>query len=271
MRRPVTSLPPIASRQAEDSPYPPIMYGLLLALILFTAPEPRLQSTVSLQQTPVGQAPVIVERSQADRAFEADQRQKDRASHPSEWWMIVLTGALVIVAALQIKLLIGQNEQNKQTFLATFRPRLKLRAMRYKAGTGQDGMPIGVIECSLVNIGGSKARIVGGNIGADIFVKGTPFPAVGDLKTEHNFPFELQKPPIELAGGETAFVELPLSTWLHPGMEEIGLEHHDLMVIGQIIYIDDNGIRRYYGFLRRFDPKTRRFVAVDDPDHVYDE
>lgn len=159
-------------------------------------------------------------------------------------------------------------KSSTRQFLATFRPRLKLRAIRLNQGTDSDGMPIGVLDYSLVNIGASGARIVGGNVGADLFVKNTPFPAIPNLKTEFNTLYS-SKPDILFAGGEMQLLTLPLNTTFHPSLIDIFTEHNDLMVVGSIKYVDDNDVARYYGFLRRFEPKTGRFIRVDDPDYDY--
>jgi hypothetical protein len=184
------------------------------------------------------------------------------------YWLMLFTGVLGAVAVVQGVLLYRQDRIANRQFVATFRPKLTVRAMRLDSGVDEQQMPIGVVTYHLANTGSTRARIVGGSIGSGLFVKNTPFPALPDLKMEYNTPFELG-PEITIEGGSSIFLTHQGGTVHDPRAADSWLKHSDIIVVGLIIYADENDVRRTLAFLRRYDPASHRFAVVLDPDYEY--
>lgn len=70
------------------------------------------------------------------------------------FFTVVLTLALAVVAGLQLTLLRRQDRMLDRQFVASFRPRLTIRAVRLEAGANGQGEPIGEMTYVVSNIGG---------------------------------------------------------------------------------------------------------------------
>lgn len=228
--------------------------------------------------------PLVVETLESD----ADRNEKtDAAKHRKEdasrnWWVMVFTGGLLLVAVSQAGLFVWQLllircsvkdakaaveaakeslSLARESFLAANRPRLILRdAYCTEIEMGE------LIQVSyvLANIGETQCRIVGGAIKVEVLSSfgfgAHTMPTVQDSQNDAGVQV--------LQSGEQREL-LYTSEHLrwdtdNDTRHESGKESDGLFFSGHLIYDDDRGIKRHMAFHRRFRTGAERFFKVED-------
>jgi len=194
-------------------------------------------------------------------------------------WLVIVTGGLVVIAAIQTRLLFNSDKTAKELvsitgsqmaiaarqtdiiekqhaigrlqFIATHRPRV---VVRFIQGSTQDDPPS--VFVTVVNIGVGEATIVqfGGDIGWKRELASTVF--TGSI-------FAGPKPisPIILQSGERHTFEIT-------GRATTTLGRH-MAVLGAIRYADAAGVERETGFCRYYDNVRSRFDPSDRSEEEY--
>ena len=184
------------------------------------------------------------------------------------------------IAATQTDILAKQHEIGRLQFLATHRPRLRIRHVNVREGL-HIGHPTLFFShgaeiqggLAVVNVGGSAATIV--DTRYRIFFSKSGLPAAAPYDTD--FRINLLLPDQILEAGEscaTPIFDKIVMERPEPGidveMRKFERENWEIFVMGQIRYRDDGGAERFMGFCRRR-TSDGRFVAVNDPDYEYED
>lgn len=195
------------------------------------------------------------------------------------------TQAMAAIADRQLSIMGSQTDiQEKQhaidrlQFLAEHRPRLRVRHVNIRQG------PIDPAAQSrwmheqkingglcVVNIGGSKARIIESKYRIFFSKSGLPSEAPYDTGARRLF-----EDGDELSVGQSCAIpidDIITMTPAPPGgsviYQQFEREGWKLYVMGQIRYRDEGGADRFMGFCRLHD--GQRFKPVDDPDYEYED
>ncbi|HXJ00177.1 MAG TPA: hypothetical protein VNH44_03070 [Micropepsaceae bacterium] len=152
----------------------------------------------------------------------------------------------------------------REQFYAAHRPNLGIRFIRrlpYAAGTSPDAQPIRV-ECSVINLGDSEARFLGGRVRLDWFYP-TDIPNPDDLVGETITVRDRFAPSARDRFIATSSAD---AGWIDANSQaatEIGKE---LFLFGWVVYADGRGAEfgatRTTYFCLSFDPGTEQFRAV---------
>lgn len=184
---------------------------------------------------------------------------------PATWsnWVLVIVGIGATIAALLTWRSI------KREFVATHRPKLRLRKFTLKNGT-----PFNEPTVELTNVGDTSATIVASHF--HFSVRGSQAEAIGDFNDEvPNNPF----PQIEIVGGESVntlslkFDEQMNATKFKTEVLTGGNAVGALYAIGWVQYRDKNNTIRRTGFCRWRDPQTGLFqISKETPsDYEYED
>jgi len=184
---------------------------------------------------------------------------------PSTWsnWALVVVGIAATIAALLTWWSI------KREFIATHRPKLRIRKFTLKYGT-----PFNKPNVELTNVGDTSAMIVASH--CQFIVRGSQAEAIGDFNDEvPNNPF----PQKEIVGGESAntlslkfddqMSSTKFKTEVLTGGNAVGV----LYAIGWVQYRDKNHTVRRTGFCRWRDPQTGLFLISKEipSDYEYED
>jgi hypothetical protein len=175
------------------------------------------------------------------------------------------TALLALIGAFQAVLIFLQIRLGRQEFIATHRPRIRVRFLQENS-TSPDGRHSAFI--TIANVGDTEAIVtaIGGDMGvrwkADRhwMAPGIRASAAG------------RKPPPNnvMKGGEHRTYTLSSADPLqYVGVPEI-MRNADLMALGEIIYEDRNGVIRRTGFLWYWDNDLSDWLPVQDPQNYED-
>lgn len=189
----------------------------------------------------------------------------DNLTAISTFIIAIFTIVLVVVGYMQARLICKTIDLARQEFVASHRPRIKLRNVIYDSNQ---------IIYWLVNIGDTRATISESWVFAELMEQGSRFRPI--LPTGHD---DLGKLIID--GGETKELVCALSNgmsfWIrYPNSRRIGIDgppiFWDGYFAGAIVYSDDSGIKRQSAFRRRWDDKSLTFVRLEnEQDHEYSD
>ncbi|HEY2069648.1 MAG TPA: hypothetical protein VGG48_08865 [Rhizomicrobium sp.] len=170
------------------------------------------------------------------------------------------TLTLYFATSMQGRLAQASIDLGRAEFIASHRPRLKVRSVHLGYATNATGSPI---KFTIINTGDSDALVVVSRI-CSIFMSDAlrllppPYENRGDIGERTIEPgrfWDVQVPGVA--------VDYPSENVRKHGME--------LHLLGHIIYKDNRG--RYFstGFCRRWHVDSMRFQPIDDPEYEYEE
>jgi hypothetical protein len=234
---------------------------------------------------------------------EAQQLQAEVRLADYTFWLTIFTGLLAGVAAFQVYFLFRtdrtaavtaeiarkqmaisgqqtdilerQKEILRQEFIATHRPRLRMRLLRIEKP--ELGKPI-VVQYEVVNVGETNAQIVDNTVTIRIdgfetpkYPGDPPKPAQFNFTRQIFFANDLRQGEALLARGEITNFD---AAWGFNGIGEWWVNR--LFVIGMIRYMDNNGVLRRTRFYRVATRDLNRFVypefeAATAADHEYED
>jgi len=186
----------------------------------------------------------------------------------------------MLIAGRQTDIQQKQHAIGRLQFLATHRPRLRVRHVSLIAQGDVIGHPTlffangNKIKGSLVvvNIGGSKAMII--ETRYRIFFTKTGLPTSAPY--DENFRSDLLLPGQTLDIGESCATPIEDEIVMEPekgedrDIRQFDREEWQIYVMGQIQYQDEGGANRFMGFCRKRKP-TGRFLPVKSPDYEYED
>ncbi|HEY1723591.1 MAG TPA: hypothetical protein VGG27_20265 [Magnetospirillaceae bacterium] len=223
---------------------------------------------------------------------EAAKERKDHANNERNLtdytgWLAAFTLLLVIVAAAQVGLfvwqlllirdaqgeakkatelvakqvdeLIKQTKIQREEFLSSHRPKIKIRYIAFPAPS-YNAIPVAEIRAA--NVGESDAKIL--ELGVDIFtyIPTEPEKTVFDARPE-----SMSEEVIVMPGKEAAIgIKAKRGVYSSEEVSKIQRKELQLRIVGIITYTDSTGIQRSSSFSRIYDPDIRRFRRVDEND-----
>lgn len=172
-------------------------------------------------------------------------------------WLTAFTLVLAAVGIVQSLLTNQQIKLARNEFLASHRPKIRVRSVGYDEKlTDAEYL---VLKFTCVNIGDSPCEIIEVRYGLHAAIKPGEPTQKEKLK---NIPLHA---PVTLGPGEpTAF-----STHLMKGDEITNLTF-EFDFFGYVAYVDQLGIRRFMGFWRRHDVTEDNWTAPEHPDFNYE-
>jgi hypothetical protein len=148
----------------------------------------------------------------------------------------------------------------RREFLVTHRPKLTIRQVAFLPNSNDPA-----IEFTLVNTGESTATIIESSVKPWIFAIAGEWPPVPPYDPPTTKPRTKT-----LANGESVrWKETDQPPHAHLLIGDIADDKLETMLLGYILYADDNGTRRRIGFCRRRVSGTNRFIPADNPDYEY--
>jgi hypothetical protein len=200
------------------------------------------------------------------------------ASVPN-WVLAALAGwagfmALGTLRAInkQAGLMENQGDLTEKTIVLQFRPRIVVRTGEVRTSMVAEfgERASGKVGFTIVNTGGSNAKIIGCEAEASVFEDAY----VAILKNPETLT------PFELKAGESRPFTASLNEDVNEAIREADLRHAGTLMggskkyiyfVGVVWYVDDIGIQRRTGFSRRYDAGRKQFVVVEDPDREYND
>jgi hypothetical protein len=173
--------------------------------------------------------------------------------------LAIFTVVLVLVTNRQARLARQAIELGNKEFVATHRPRLRIRSIKPLL---TDGVGLGIHF--IVTIAGETPAHIK-HIDTTLWIKDS---AGNEFLPETNAA-ELRS----LAGGENALCIIRANDFRNrPDLGIYGgpAPSGEFEFRGWVEYSDDNGIDRRTGFWRIYSAETRRFRAKNDPDYEYE-
>lgn len=162
-----------------------------------------------------------------------------------------------------------QHELQRWQYLTTHRPKLIIRRMSLDEGD-KDGSMCPNIQFIVANIGGSRATIIESNATfakIDGLLPAIP-PYSADTNTINCTIREAgQSDPPEILGIEDFEVSRIVRSWRDKTITNG--DSSPFYFFGYIQYRDSIDIVRRMTFCRKYNPATKRFVEVDDPEYEY--
>lgn len=202
-------------------------------------------------------------------------------------WLLMLTLKRVSrqadVANRQAKIMVRQvaemrkvSEIENKTLILQYRPRIIVRHARVIAfskeiGEGVFSEPVRCrVAFQIVNIGGSPAHVVDGNIYLLSARPGEPGEEI-EFKESTNMGIGHRT----LQPGEWESLEFGLDTRIPNDARWVefykGASSHTIFLLGTIWYRDDLDIPRATGIHRKYDPATKRFEPKKDSEDEYSD
>jgi len=162
----------------------------------------------------------------------------------------------------QAKLTREAIELGNREFIASHRPKLRIRRMRFVGYVGTSGRPERIshgdeveIGIEIVNVGGAPATMINGGYSIE-FTQESSF-------AEPRFERQLANGPIAFAVGEKHSFTMRAKAMLNrPGddtqwINQFRQQGWSLIIFGEIVYRDDDGCDRRTGFTRRWNWETQ--------------
>lgn len=174
-----------------------------------------------------------------------------------------------VLSGRQADLAEKQHELQRWQYITMHRPRLIIRGISLGEGD-EDGSRSPNIQFNIVNIGGSRATIIESN--ATFARIDGSLPAIPPYSMDAN----TIKCPIREAGEsdppetmniEDVEVSHIVSSWR--GKTITNGDTSQFYFFGRIRFCDSIGIVRRMAFCRRYNPASKRFVEIDDPEYEY--
>lgn len=163
------------------------------------------------------------------------------------------TDRLQVVTAESLK-------QLQRDYLAANRPQLVLRQIGFEPDENSPR-----VRYTLGNVGNSTATVLESNITVWLPIRGEEWPALPPYGPERNAMGHITVEAAQEIHG--AHQDTPEDLDLLVG--EVSHDQLDTMLLGYVVYVDDNGGKRRFGFCRKRATNGTRFIAVDDPDYEF--
>jgi hypothetical protein len=178
-------------------------------------------------------------------------------------WQAVETRRAAQASQSSAEAALAQADISRKSFISQFRPRIPIRSIWLLE---EDGAL--VIEIWLTNRGETSAHIIG-----------------SDIRIGWEIPRELKKiavasavfEPISLSPGRDHSVSIDVTEKIAGPfnlskmcVDEMGREQEAwILCLGHVIYRDDANVYRSTAFFRRYDLKSKRFIAAGDPEDEF--
>jgi hypothetical protein len=199
---------------------------------------------------------------------QAHEMKRQRALMRLQWKAMGDQASLMIAQLEEMK---KSREIETKTLILQYRPKIIVRSARaLDFNIAELGQPaIGKVRLSIINTGGSRARVTSGSIAMQSSATSSRIEDLREGQSGMIGPFTLQP-------GEEMPVEMDLSVGMtndlqwanfHQGYQSESARF--LYLFGIILYLDDLDIPRRTGVFRTYAPKTRTFVANKDSDEEY--
>ncbi len=164
----------------------------------------------------------------------------------------------VAIFTLTLWIVTGRSVQlAREEFLATHRPRIRVRAVGLDAKTTNAEQM--AVKFTCINVGDARCQIVNVRYRFDGAEK-----ADAPVYRMNMDTVELTNPRSIAAGDAEGFTTRTLSK---VEAEKLGFEWD---IYGFVQYVDDAGIKRITGFWRRYKPSTDTWRAPENPDYNYE-
>lgn len=212
---------------------------------------------------------VVVKVEALDEEEKADDIEKSVEKRSWEDWftpnqLTFISIFTVVVLAYQSNLLRKQVGLARREFIASRRPRLKVRSIILKPPIVGDPVKISYL---IVNVGDTDAKLLERAQKIYFTVSDEPFVGIADYEEK-----EISRGETILANGKSISIEHEFGIWrTQPEIDECKRSEKRINLIGYLSYKDGNGTVRRTGFHRRWDVNLGRFDIMNDPDHEYDD
>ena len=241
---------------------------LLLVFAIFTmqggrsSPQPSAKPNAAASQDSAKRKSYEVYQtiSAVKPAPQVEQSTNDDKLARYTFWLAMFTGALVLLTAATVFIGVRQGKQIEREFVATFRPRLKLRQASSILEDGRYS-----VEFSIANDGGTSATIIGSRAAIMLKESGKALP-----------PRPLEE-AVEAVEAQTVNAGSSIVVrWSDQYTTKRLVEATNqpggttnLFFVGDITYRDGTGTVRRIGFFRVYSWENLRFRTIEDPDFEY--
>lgn len=246
-----------------------LIIAVVLSLGIYFAPRCEGQSSPKHPENATANqgrtsSPAPQEAQRNAKPEKSTNSQSLDRNETSQWALVIVGIITIVVVGWQAWESRRAVDISQKTMVAQFRPRLKIRNIRLDDAD----RPADVIV-TLVNIGGTTARIVGGTVG----VQSTNSWEIG--KSEWIAKGTILCDKIVHAGEECEFPEIALGETLGWAVasKAASESHYSTAIVcsGVVSYRDDNDIVRKIAFYRAFDWSSKRFIPSTDPEKEYSD
>ena len=242
----------------------------------FTGPAPLKQETaekllvVNARAEAKSKERVALDKIETERRADAEARLV--------FWTVVLAIATIALAAValgqlwmfvrQLGYMRDDIQRARAEFNAAHFPRLEVRRLQLRHTDIQRG-----INFVVANVGEAGARDIRGDLNLAIM----PTLLAAELERESLPPYaghyvdiseEINRPVLNARERAFIFVSRP-DLVTDEAMDRIEGGQATLFFFGYVDFLDSNNVRRDTGFFRKYNPKTKRFEAKDDPDYEW--
>jgi hypothetical protein len=172
----------------------------------------------------------------------------------------VTAAATIFVALFTIVLGVVAYQQiglSRSEFIATHRPRLRIRSVRRFNNNQANNIKI---RFNVVNVGNSTAQLIGSNVLVDFFNDKPPVEFDGENVVE---------PRRFLAGASDSYIASSARRWIV--LQSQYQQSRFLFAYGWIVYRDDLNTTYTTSFCRIWNLAGNRFARTDDPDYEYED
>jgi len=188
-------------------------------------------------------------------------------------WALLATGFFIACQSLEMR---KGGDIAERTLILQYRPRVIVRSAAASnfnlADLGKTSTA--KVKLTVVNIGGSTARITGGVVALwwahashseysnKVVLRTAPDKSIGgDVNLEPG-----ERAVWEETVDMDATIDLQWANY-HAGLET--KDHRTVILVGTVYYRDELGISRQTGIHRKYDPKTSEFVANKESEQEY--
>jgi hypothetical protein len=176
-------------------------------------------------------------------------------------WLTVFTGGLFVATLFLWGATIGQLRHLRREFVATHRPRLRIRQVEFMGNADEPA-----IEFTIVNVGETTATIVESSVRPWIPTIGKALPG----RPPYAPPTTRPRTTTLKNGEEVRWVETDAPDNWHLHFASV-YEDLSTVLLGYIVYADDMGILRRTGFCRQRTANESCFEPVTNPDYEYED
>ncbi len=252
----------------------------------------RIKNSTVGNQSAIAASPPVEISPPSFLKIEFFEKEEDRHGYSSaEWWIVYITGALAAITfglafytgrLYKATVALSKDSQAtselaRQDFITTHRPKLIIRRISLDEGNGNyvsPGSRSPKIQFIIANIGGSRATIIESNA---TFAKiDGVLPSIPPYSLETNTikctirEAGQSDPPEILDIGDEGEVSRDVRSW-SGGVITNGDKPPFFYFFGYIQYEDGIGIVRRMTFCRKYNPTTKRFIEVGDPEYEYSD
>jgi hypothetical protein len=248
---------------------------LILAVLLITVrvssqPNGTPQTNQKIADKKDQQPTATFEDNQYSTAHtEKSQKDSSKGYASPEWWLVVVGFLTFGIVCYQSVKTAESAEVAERSLILQFRPRLLIRSVVVIPGDlltiEKDRRKPTSIEFTVTNIGGSVAHITKRVSKLEFFENHflPPIPPYDDKMADNK---ELKVSP-----GQHHTFSVSIARSLEYGFVIMGTDDivREVYFFGYLRFRDEVGLVRSIGFCRQYDPISKRFNVVNDPDYEY--